>query len=70
MRVSRQVFGPKSRIRRAKFLRLSSDLPVVIEIVDTAEKIDAFLPEVEETVHAGMVTLERVETHFYRSERK
>lgn len=62
-------FGAKSRIHTAKFLRLSSDLPIVIEIVDTAEKIEAFLPEVEEAVHAGMVTLEKVQIHFYRSEK-
>ena len=62
-------FGAKSRIHATNFLSLSSDSPIVIEIVDTAEKIDKFLPEVEESVHAGMVTLERVQIHFYRGDR-
>lgn len=60
-------FGAHSRIHTAKVLRLSSDLPIVIEIVDTEEKIDAFLPLIDEAVAEGLATVERVEVHFYRS---
>ena len=60
-------FGAKSRLHTAKILRLSSDLPLVIEIVDTIEKIEAFMPIVDEVVEEGLATLERVEIRFYRS---
>jgi uncharacterized protein len=53
-------FGGRSRIHSAKILRLSEDLPVLIEIVDTPEKIDAFLPHVESLLVDGLVTLEEV----------
>lgn len=59
-------FGAASRIHTAKLLRLSEDLPVVIEIVDTEEKIDALLPFLEETVKEGLVTLEKVRIIKYR----
>lgn len=59
-------FGAASRIHTAKIERLSLDLPIIIEIVDRAEKVRAFLPEVEEMVSDGLATLERVEVHFYR----
>ena len=62
-----QGFGAHSRLHTAKILRLSSDLPLVIEIVDTSEKIESFLPLVDETVAEGLATVERVEVHFYRS---
>ncbi len=51
----------------AKVLRLSADLPIVIEIVDTTEKIEAFLPSIEEAVPEGLATLEKVDIRFYRS---
>lgn len=58
-------FGRSSRLHTAKILRLSEDLPVVIEIVDTAEKVDAFLPELEEMMGSGLVTLEQVQVIQY-----
>jgi len=60
-------FGAHSRLHTAKILRLSEDLPVVVEIVDTAEKIEAFLPTLEEMVQEGLVTLERAEVILYRA---
>src|SRR5437879_13157866 len=54
-------FGKSSRMHTAKILRLSMDLPIVIEIVDSEEKISGFLPALEEVISGGMVTLERVE---------
>lgn len=60
-------FGADSRIHTSRILRLSEDLPVVIEIVDTAERIDAILPVLDEMVTEGMVTVERVEIIAYRS---
>jgi uncharacterized protein len=59
-------FGANSRLHTAKILRLSSDLPIVIEIVDTIEKIESFLPVVDEAVREGLATLERVDVRFYR----
>ena len=64
-------FGKSSRMHTAKILRLSMDLPIVIEIVDSEEKINAFLPALEEMMSGGMVTLERVQVIEYRhAERK
>jgi PII-like signaling protein len=60
-------FGRSSRLHTASILRLSEDLPIVIEIVDAAEKIDAFLPLLEPLVGGGLVTLERAEVLAYRS---
>lgn len=60
-------FGAKSRLHTAKILRLSSDLPIVIEIVDTEDKIEAFLVTIDDVVHDGLATVEKVEVHFYRS---
>jgi len=59
-------FGADSRLHTARILRLSEDLPVVIEIVDSAEQIDRILPLLDEMVGEGMVTLERVEVIAYR----
>ena len=59
-------FGAASRIHTAKILRLSQDMPIVIEIVDSAEKIDSLLPIVDEMVEEGMVTVERVRVIQYR----
>lgn len=62
-------FGAHSRIHTAKVLRLSEDLPVVVEIADTEEKIQGFLPVVSQMVQEGLVTLERVHVVLYRSGR-
>ncbi len=53
-------FGHSSRLHTAKILRLSEDLPVVVEIVDSQEKIDAFLPVLDSMMGSGLVTLEKV----------
>lgn len=58
-------FGRTSRLHTAKILRLSEDLPVVIEIVDSAEKVDAFLPVLERMVGSGLVTMEKVQVIQY-----
>ncbi len=59
-------FGGHSRIHTARVLRLSEDLPVMIEIVDAPEKIEAFLPTLDAMITEGLVTLERVEVVWYR----
>src|SRR5712691_6375236 len=53
-------YGAASRIHTAKILRLSMDLPLVIEIVDTEEKVNSFLPFLEEMMGGGLVTLEKI----------
>ncbi len=58
-------FGKSSVLHSAKVLRLSEDLPMVIEIVDTQEKIDAFLPVLDTMMGSGLVTLERVQVLQY-----
>jgi PII-like signaling protein len=60
-------FGAASHIHTAKILRLSMDLPVVVEMVDSEEKIRAFLPALEAMVGGGLVTLEKVEVIQYRA---
>src|SRR5262245_3647307 len=60
-------FGAHSRLHTAKILRLSEDLPIVVEIVDAREKIEAFMPVVDQAVAEGLATLERVRVRFYRS---
>ena len=60
-------FGAHSRVHTAKLLRLSSGLPVVIEIVDTHEKIAQFLPQIEDAIKEGLATQEKVRIRFYRS---
>lgn len=60
-------FGAHSRLHTAKVLRLSEDLPIVIEIVDSAEKIDTLLPHIDEMVSEGLVTLEDVRIFKYRA---
>ena len=61
-----QGFGARSRLHTSKILRLSTDLPVVIEIVDREEKIEAFLPHIDHAVSEGLATVEKVEVRFYR----
>ena len=63
-------FGANSRLHTAKILRLSSDLPIVVEIVDTTEKIEAFMALVDEAVREGLATLEPVEVRLYRGGEK
>jgi uncharacterized protein len=60
-------FGAHSRMHTAKILRLSQDLPIIIEVVDTHEKIQGFLPIVDEAIAEGIATLEDIHIHFYRS---
>ena len=60
-------FGADSRLHTSRILRLSEDLPVVIEIVDSPEQIDRVLPTLDEMVGEGMLTLERVQIVSYRS---
>ena len=60
-------FGKSSRLHTAKILRLSMDLPLVIEIVDSEEKINAFLPVLDQMMGGGLVTLEKVKVIDYRS---
>jgi PII-like signaling protein len=61
-------FGAHSRLHTARLLRLSEDLPMVIEVVDGADAIDAVLPKLDAMIGDGMVTLERVEVLAYRAE--
>lgn len=60
-------FGKSSRLHTAKILRLSMDLPLVIEIVDSEENINAFLPALDQMIGGGLVTLEKVRVLHYRS---
>ena len=62
-------FGADSRLHTSRILRLSEDLPVVIEIVDSAERIDAVLPLLDEMVSEGLVTVEKVQVIAYRGSR-
>jgi PII-like signaling protein len=59
-------FGADSRLHTAKLLRLSEDLPVVVEIVDTEEKLNQLLPFLDEVVTEGLITLEKVRVIKYR----
>ena len=59
-------FGKSSRLHTAKILRLSMDLPVVIEIVDSEDKINAFLPVLDPMIGGGLVTVEKVKVIEYR----
>ena len=63
-------FGRSSHLHTAKILRLSMDLPIVIEIVDTAQKINAFLPVLDEMMGGGLVTLERTKVIRYQEQGK
>lgn len=63
-----QGFGARSHLHTASILRLSTDLPVVIEIVDTREKVEAFLAIVDPVLTDGMITLERVDVRVYRAD--
>jgi len=63
-------FGCKSHMHTAKILRLSEDLPMIIEIVDSEEKIMAFLPHLDEMVAEGLITLEKVNVIMYRAKQE
>lgn len=63
-------FGKSSHLHTAKILRLSMDLPIVIEIIDTEEKINGFLPTLDEMMGGGLVTLEKAKVIRYRHEKK
>jgi PII-like signaling protein len=58
-------YGRSSRLHTAKILRLSADLPLIIEIVDVAEKVDRFIAETETMLGSGLVTLEKVQVVRY-----
>jgi hypothetical protein len=60
-------FGAKSHLHTSRILRLSEDLPLVVEIVDTDERIEALLPILDEMVGDGMVTVEKVRILAYRA---
>jgi uncharacterized protein len=60
-------FGANSRVHTAKILRLSEDLPLVIEIVDAKTKLDELLPHIDQMVQEGLVTLEPVQVIKYRA---
>jgi PII-like signaling protein len=59
-------FGRSSHLHNANILRLSMDLPIIVEIVDEPEKIKAFLPELEKMMRGGLITLERAQIFRYR----
>jgi uncharacterized protein len=60
-------FGKSSRLHAAHILRLSEDLPIVIECVDSADKVEAILPLLDGMIGDGLVTLERVDVRVYRA---
>src|ERR1700690_737518 len=61
-------FGHSSRIHASKFLRLSQDLPVVVEIIDSQANIDSFLPVLDDMMSSGLITMERAEVLQYGTE--
>jgi hypothetical protein len=63
-------FGKSSRLHAAHILRLSDDLPLILECVDTAEKIEAVLPTLDTMIGDGLITLEQVEVRVYRANSK
>jgi PII-like signaling protein len=62
-------FGATARIHSDKVLRLSVDLPIVVECVDSDEKIEAILPELDRMIGGGLITLEKVRVIVYRAEK-
>jgi PII-like signaling protein len=65
-----QGFGCKSHLHTTKLLRLSEDLPIIIEIVDSEEKINLFLPQLDTMVKEGLITCEKVNVVMYRASQK
>ncbi len=62
-----QGFGANSRMHTSKILRLSHDLPIVIELVDTPEKIEAFISTIDPVIKEGLMTTEGIHVRFYRA---
>jgi len=62
-------FGAHSQVHTAKILRLSQDLPIVIEIVDTPEKIESFITLIDSAIKEGLMTTEAVQVRFYQGQR-
>ena len=62
-------YGHSTRIHTTKILRLSQDLPIIVEIVDSSEKIDSFLPVLDAMMSSGLVTTEKVQVLQYGTER-
>ncbi len=60
-------FGAKSRIKTSSILRLSQDLPIIIEIVDTKDKLESFLSTIDHAISEGLATYEKANILFYRS---
>jgi PII-like signaling protein len=60
-------FGAHSRVHTFKIERLSLDLPVVVEIVDTQQKLEKFLASIDDQIEEGLATLEKAQVRFYRS---
>jgi PII-like signaling protein len=60
-------FGPSSKLHTDRFLELSSDLPIVIEVIETEERIEAILPELDDMLGGGLITLERARVIMYRA---
>ena len=63
-------YGKSSRLHRSTILRLSMDLPIIIEIIDSQDKIEQFLPILDDVLQGGLVTLEKVRAIIYRSSAK
>lgn len=61
-------FGPSSKLHTDRFLELSSDLPIVIECIETEERIEAILPELDAMLGGGLITLERARVIMYRAD--
>jgi PII-like signaling protein len=61
-------FGHSTRLHTTKILRLSEDLPIVVEIVDTQDKIDGFLPVLDTMMTSGLITIEKVQVLQYGAE--
>ena len=63
-------FSPNSRVHTAKIERLSEDLPIIVELVDTQEKLEQFLAGIEPSIREGLITLEKAHIRFYRAGQK
>lgn len=61
-------FGASARLHTGKVLRLSTDLPVIVEVVEREERIQEFMPELDDMIGGGLVTLERARVIMYRPE--
>ena len=65
-----QGFGANSHMHTSKILRLSQDLPIMIEVVDASEKIEAFIPTIDPVIKEGLMTTEQIHVRFYRTSHK